>query len=306
MGKEVKMKKDWIARELTMEVIVGVFVVMILLGLAYFTFILKGKMWGEQEYTMEVIFDEVMGLRVRDSVVCRGMPVGEVKRLELDKDGHGVRVHLTLNKQLHMRNEYKIMVISTSILGGRNLQIYEGPAANKKLDLDVYHGEKPHDLMADAADLVNAVKDGFISEDGVIANLQEATAQIRDITTRLNRGEGTLGRLLSEDDKLYNDLSSTMASLKDLSGRLEKGEGTLGRLMSSDDKLYKDLSDAVASLKNITERIQRGEGVLGRLLQDDSLYEEIKETVNEVRAAVDDFRETSPIVTFTSIFFGAF
>ena len=27
---------------------------------------------------------------------------------------------------------------------------------------------------------------------------------------------------------------------------------------------------------------------------------------DEIRATVDDFRETSPVITFTSIFFGAF
>jgi len=120
------MKKDWIARELTIEVIIGVFIVMVLLGLTYFTFVLKGRVFGAPEYSMKVRFYDVMGLRVRDDVICRGMPVGEIKSLELDEGGKGVHVHLTLNKQLHMKVGYKITVVSTSILGGRNLQIYEG------------------------------------------------------------------------------------------------------------------------------------------------------------------------------------
>ena len=36
------------------------------------------------------------------------------------------------------------------------------------------------------------------------------------------------------------------------------------------------------------------------------LYQQIQALVREGRAALDDLRETSPVTTFTSIFFGAF
>ena len=42
------------------------------------------------------------------------------------------------------------------------------------------------------------------------------------------------------------------------------------------------------------------------MMQDDTMYNEVNDLVGEARAAIDDFRETAPIVTFTSIFFGAF
>ena len=67
------------------------------------------------------------------------------------------------------------------------------------------------------------VRDALV-EGGVIENIQEAAAQIREITTRLRDGKGTLGRLLSEDDTLYEDLGATVASLKEVAGRLERVE----------------------------------------------------------------------------------
>jgi hypothetical protein len=56
----------------------------------------------------------------------------------------------------------------------------------------------------------------------------------------------------------------------------------------------------------VTETISSGEGTLGKLARDDELYEEAKLLLHEIRAAVDDIREVTPITTFTSIFFGAF
>jgi phospholipid/cholesterol/gamma-HCH transport system substrate-binding protein len=126
------------------------------------------------------------------------------------------------------------------------------------------------------------------------------------MTARIEKGEGAIGRLMAADDPLYADLSATVASLKALSQRLEKGEGTVGRLLSSDDTLYRDLSASAASLRTISAKIEKGEGTLGRLVNDDAVYGRLDETLSEVRNAIEDFRETSPVTTFTSIFFGAF
>ena len=87
---------------------------------------------------------------------------------------------------------------------------------------------------------------------------------------------------------------------------LQRGEGMLGHLMKDDDQLYTDLSEAVASLKNVAATLEKGEGSLGKLISDDGVYSEIEGMMKEARAALDDMRETSPVVTFTSVFFGAF
>ncbi|MCK5850328.1 MAG: MCE family protein [Kiritimatiellae bacterium] len=305
------MKQDSVTRELTTEVVVGFFMVMILLGLAYFTFILSGSVWGEERFEMEVLFGDVMGLKETDSVVVRGMPIGKVSKLvlqEKEKDNKdGILVFLSLKKKLHMKTDNKITIVSTSILGGRYLEIYEGSEDAKDLpEGSPLFGKKPYDLMADAAELVSLTKDGFGGEDGIIESLRGSASQMKELITRLNEGKGTLGKLMSSDDNLYKDLSAAVASLKKMAERLEKGEGTLGKLMSPDDKLYKDLTASVESLKNISSKIEKGEGTIGKLISDEQLYDDLKQTVAEVQAAIDDFRETSPVVTFTSIFFGAF
>jgi len=76
--------------------------------------------------------------------------------------------------------------------------------------------------------------------------------------------------------------------------------------LAKDDQLYRDVSATATSLKNITGKIERGEGTIGKLTQDDGLYQDVKKTLNEARAAIDDFRETAPLATFSSLFLGAF
>lgn len=336
------MKKDWRERELTLEVIVGAFVVMIFLGLGYFTIILSTETWFSEKTAMQVSFSNVMGLRDGDSVVVRGMPIGKVQSLALTEvEGcNGVCVNLLLDKPITIHKGYEMKIVATSILGGRRLQIDTGGMNAPVLDRQMYRGKDPYDLMEDAADIVNAVREEIV-EGGVLRNIRETTDQLNTIVSRINAGEGILGKmisgkgtlyediaksaaslrvvmtrlekgessmgkLLAADTKLYDDLSATVASLRTTLNRIEAGKGTVGRLLSDDETVYEDLAATVASLRNIAERIDSGEGTIGRFVQDDGLYTEVESTVEEVRAAVDDFRETAPVTTFSSVFFGAF
>ena len=176
-------------------------------------------------------------------------------------------------------------------------------------------------------------------QDGILDDLKASMAQIRKITTDLGEGDGTINRLLEDDelyaeihriavnirvisddiangegtigklvknDQVYQDLQDVVANLQNITDGLAKGEGTMGRLLSEDDQMYVDLAATIAAIRGVSEATARGEGTVGKLFADEALYLEIEALLREGRAAVDDMRETSPITTFTSIFFGAF
>lgn len=332
------MRKDSMVRELKVETIVGTFLVLAFLGIGVFTIILSRQPWFRTRYPIEVVFDTVNGLRPEDPVVVRGMTIGKVRRLHMADDG--VHVFATMDAPIRPRPGYRITVVTTSILGGRLLEIDEGPAGTPLPEGTVYHGSQAVSLMGDAGDVLSVLRKG-LTTGGIVSNLQVAAAQIREISERLSTGKGTLGRLMSEDDSVYTNLAATVLSLKNvserldrgestlgrllstddsvytnlaatavslrnISGRLDRGEGTLGKLLSTDDQMYKDLSETMASVKRITYRIDNGEGTIGRLMKDDDLYAELKRTIQEARAAIDDVRENTPVVTFSSILLGAF
>ena len=55
----------------------------------------------------------------------------------------------------------------------------------------------------------------------------------------------------------------------------------------------------------IARSVREGQGTLGKLVNDPALYDDAKKTVNEVRSAVEDFREQAPVSTFGGLIFGA-
>lgn len=145
------------------------------------------------------------------------------------------------------------------------------------------------------ADLGKAAKD-----------FQDVARDVKSVTGRIAGGKGNIGKLFSEDEQLYDDLSESMASLNKITSSLAEGKGLAGKLLSEDEALYEDLADTVASLKTFADNLAKQEGTLARLINDEALYIKVVSLVDEARATIDDFRETSPITTFSSIFFGAF
>lgn len=357
------------------DTIVGAFVFAVFVGLVLFTIVLSGMSWiGKKGSNLYIEFERVGGLRRHDSVIVRGMPVGQVKSLELRDDGVLVTVDLTV--PVKIREGYTVKAESTSLLGGMHLVIDAGEGAIVESSLDKpLAGLPPENVIESANELISDVRKS-LNEGGILTNLEVIVSDFRTVSANLRSGQGTLGHLLSDDNSFYNDLSSSVSNINQITMRLERGEGTLGRLLSSDETPYNqitnficnldligarlergegtigklissdetpynqltnfisnldiigarlergegtigrllakddpmatDLADTISNLKIITGRLERGEGLLGQLMRDDGeIGIQINGLLKDGRDMIDDMRETSPISTFSSIFFGA-
>ncbi len=124
------------------------------------------------------------------------------------------------------------------------------------------------------------------------------------VLARIRSGKGSLGRLIT-DDSLYTNLNGAARDFRQAAHRLAGGKSSLGRLISDNGAAYEDLKAALAAVRQISEKVRAGQGTLGKLVQDPALYDDARRTVNEVRRAVEDFRQQTPVSTFGSLVFGA-
>ncbi|MBW2570262.1 MAG: hypothetical protein JRE47_13095, partial [Deltaproteobacteria bacterium] len=58
----------------------------------------------------------------------------------------------------------------------------------------------------------------------IIANLSEFSETLNDIISKVNKGKGSIGRLINEDETI-DDLNATLTSLKTITGKINSGEG---------------------------------------------------------------------------------
>ena len=306
-------------REVTIEILVGLFMFVVLIALGIFTIVLSQENLLKKTYAYEFVFSEIGGLREGDNVYLRGMNIGRVKQTDL-QESH-VRVYVTLDVPINLRHGYKIDVVDSSMLGGKNLKIFEGPEDAQEIGENMtVLGSKPVEMIEEMGralsgfqDTINAVNAGegtlgkLLKDETVYNNIAQISKDFSKIMSRLEGGEGSLGMLLAADDgQLYDDGKALMANLRMISQNLADGKGTLGQLMSGEDTAFQDLEATLASVRSISESISEGEGTLGKLVRDAKLYDETTLLVEDIRAAVDDLREASPITSFGSVLFGAF
>jgi phospholipid/cholesterol/gamma-HCH transport system substrate-binding protein len=391
----------------TRTFLLGLLFLVALGTLAYYTLFLTNINWFKQTYDLQVHFPELNGLKEGDPVLVAGMRWGRIKSMELDFDQPNdkrITVIATLEKPLTLRENYKIEIEDTTLLGGRNLSIDPGPATGKELPRDMaFAGSvapSPLDalgklvtesqrgvtqIVEDLAAVTQNARDGkgvvsrllndqqlaedlaesmrrmtlvlgnlervtsdlaggkgtagmLLTNTEVYDNLAAATRNIDEASSRMaavlgdiQSGKGTLGRLI-EDSELADTLASTIRDARSIVERIEQGEGTLGILVNDDslgrsitqlvtrlesgegslgklltrDDIYENLRETTENVAMVSGMVRRGEGSFGRILTDDELYIQIKTVLSIAQRALEEYREAAPITTFTSVFFGAF
>lgn len=323
-------------RTATVEVLVGVLVFSIVVLLGVFTIVLSEDSILAKKYTTSVSFNSVSGLRDGDNVLLRGVKVGVVKEIRvLD---HSVLLTFSVDHPIKLYEDYKVSIQSASALGGKFLSVYEGTEETPVVAQGtVLQGDDPVILMDDASSVLHELQKTLI-EGRVLENLRIGVQNLAEVSERLNKGEGTVGKLLN-DDSVYRDIKATTSELKifseklthgegslaklvndgeiydrantilkdlgSVSAKLAQGKGTLGKLMN-DDQAYEQVTKILEDLGQVSSRLAQGEGTLGKLSKDEELYDEVKQLVAELRAGIDDMREASPVTTFSSVIMGAF
>ena len=99
----------------------------------------------------------------------------------------------------------------------------------------------------------------------------------------------------SGDIKLaITDARSMMADARNIIDQTKSGQGTVGKLLY-DDQLYRE---AIASMKNIrevTDKLNRGEGSVGKLINDQEFYNNAKFTLQKLDKATEGLEDQGPL-----------
>ncbi len=112
----------------TLEITVGIFVLLGILCLAYLS-IKLGKMefLGDDSYGVTANFDSVSGLREGASVEIAGVEVGRVDRIVLDPEaGYTARVSLRIKRDVALQDDVIASIRTRGIIGDKFVQLKPG------------------------------------------------------------------------------------------------------------------------------------------------------------------------------------
>lgn len=268
-------------------VTVGIFV---FLGLIIFiagVLTLGGqKKTFEKKVHIKAVFDDVGGLQKGNNVWFSGVKVGTVKDISFTGSAQ-VEVTMSIETKVreYIRKDAKAKVSSEGFIGNKIIVIYDGspgaPAIAENDLLKVEKGLSTDEIMA------------TFQENN--KNLVEITGNFKMISARLAGGEGSIGKLLS-DETLVNSLQAAAyrlnvasANAQQLTNDISKyaaalrTEGSLTNELVTDTVIFSSLRATVLQLQNASTS--------ANLITDN-----IKIASNNIRQTSDNLNSTkSPV-----------
>ena len=87
-----------------------------------------------------------------------------------------------------------------------------------------------------------------------MSNLQDTAASARQVMNNVNAGQGTIGKLLT-DETLYNSTTASMTNLNQILLKVNQGQGTVGKLVN-DQEFYKNAKLSLQKLDKAADGLE--------------------------------------------------
>ena len=223
-------------------------------------------------YNLKMYVNDLEGLTNGSMVTLGGMKIGQVKKLEFASTSEDNGIMITINIQ----KEYKKIITDKSLATIKSL----GMLGDKYVDITL---GKPNEKVLEDGMQLKVEKSFSIEkslknlEDKVtvtLTNLDTALGDFKNITRKISRGEGTIGKLISSDG-VYNNLYAVTDKFGRITDAIIQKRGTLGKTIY-DNELYDNIQYATSNIKTITEDLKTGKGTIGKLMTSDTVYNNVK------------------------------
>jgi phospholipid/cholesterol/gamma-HCH transport system substrate-binding protein len=263
-----------------------IFIGIVLLVLAIFMIGDKDALFTSR-FSVKAYFNDIQGLRSGSTVRLSGIDVGSVSSVEFLGDTAGrvvVTMDLVEDIRGFIRTDTKASIETEGLVG------------NKVVVLQI--GSSQADPIKDGGTIQSKEPVGFaqiIAEtQGIMNYTKEMTKDLSEIVARVNRGEGTIGKILV-DEELYDQATqlTTKAgeSLESITEEVNRVTILFKELSSGVESVVKNVDSVIVDIDQILSGIQRGDGVLGALLVDGSKYDTLfTSTMGNIQQTTQDAR----------------
>lgn len=276
-------------KEISKKIRLGIFVI---IGIAVLIigiyFIGEGQQLFRKTFRITGTFNDVAGLQVGNNVRLSGVNVGVVDLISIVSDTT-VRVEIVIDERVRkfIRKDAVISIGSDGLMGNKMLIITPGTGDKKVIENnDIVQTVSPMNL-----------DDVFLSLKTTIDNTSSIISDLSSITKSLESGQGTVGKLLM-DENMAQNIDSSITNLR-------QGSDGFKNLVDdvTDGFAQIDIKDILLSLKTsmdntsqitgdlslIISNVQSGEGTIGKLLMDQTLQQNIDSTVINLKEGTEGF-----------------
>ncbi|MEN8263152.1 MAG: MlaD family protein [Nitrospirota bacterium] len=270
---------------------------------------------------IHALFDDIKGLRAGSPVWFAGVEIGSVRSMDFTiRQNINVEMSIISSYLSYLKKDSKADILTLGLLGDKYIEITQGTAGAVGLaPEDTIMGtshieiqdvvETGQESIASLSEFINKLEDvllkiekgegtvtKFLSDPSVYNNLDRASNELAELVKRVKSGKGSFSRLLNED-AVYtdvaasaSDIASSAEDLKLFSNRLQTSKGSMNKFIE-DERLYNNINDVSNKLNTLLEKVDRGEGFVGALMNDEEISVELKTTLKELNALIKDVKD---------------
>ena len=219
--------------------------------------------------TAKATFDDVNGLKVGNNIWFSGVKVGTIKDIFFVGNSQvEVLLNIEEKSQQYIRKDAVVKISSDGLIGNKIVVIEGGtPNSESIQDGDVLRVKKEDSQQ----DIMNTLQANN-------KNILAITEDFKEISGKIRKGEGSVGKLLA-DDQLYQNLEVTMASLQ---------------------RAATQAQDITKSLNAYTAKLNKPGGLAYDAVNDTIIMRKVRltvselgETANTARAMVEGLKKTT-------------
>ncbi|MDF3818766.1 MlaD family protein [Leptospira sp. 96542] len=230
--------------------IVGVLFIFSIIAVGYFTIVTEGGPFQKKGFQFAVYFPDAEGIKIGNKVTIHGVPYGyvsQIRLVQIDEMGNllpdgevgiGTKVELMLllRNKIQLFENYQITIKNESLLSGRVVSLDPG----SKFPIDPKTKEY---LMSEPA----LTKLEVFPKSGKLAPIQGKVSQDPLVS---------LSELIAEN---RSDIRKTVQNIASITSKVDQGQGTLGKLINESDvhkSVNSTLGDAQVVLKELREGLE--------------------------------------------------
>lgn len=226
-------------------------------------------------FYVQVNFSNVEGVKPGANVLLSGYNIGTVTSITLTDEADSIRLLMRIDYKIRsfIKTDSKAEIKQEGLVGNKFISIGIGsPDAPQVPDNGFIHGVPPFALSSFA--------DNFIS---IADTVKMVSNEINILLRRLNSGEGTIGKLFTDEefyDRLIGLTTETEEGMRTVTRQIDRLSDRLSEGMDAFNSIALKVDTTMGHTVRITDhtasllgKIDEGEGTLALLLQDRALYD---------------------------------